>query len=120
MLHDMLFSIATDGAGADTITGEASVLGFVRKVEWVDGTLADGVDAILSQTSTASGIDETILTLTNADNDLCYYPKVTAVTAAWCTGTADYPILNGTPKLVVSSGGATRLGALILYWTDEL
>ena len=120
MLHDMLFSIATDGAGADTITGEYSVFGFVVKVEWVDGTLANGVDAVLSQVSTASDIDETILTLTNADNDLCYYPKVTAATASWCTGTSDYPILNGTPKLVVAGGGATRVGSLILYWTDEI
>ena len=115
----MTFALTTDVLGASTVSGESAVLGVLVKVEWVVGDFDAGVGAVLSQIKTASGIDETILTLAAANSDACYYPLVAAGTATWnSTAGSDYPILNGTPKVVVSAGGATNTGKLILYWID--
>jgi len=117
-IHDMKLTITTDGAGAATVTGEDSVVGFLYLVVWVDGTLADGVDAVLSQSSMPEGVDETILTLTNANEDKSFYALTSETEAVWVTKNFTYPLLRGVPKLVVSSGGATVAGACHLYWFD--
>lgn len=121
------FIITTDASGAYTSTDDATtVKGQLRAdgpyllhaVEWVDGTLADGVDAVLSQTSTPSGVDTTLLTLTNADNDAWYYPWKLVVANDGSTAATDFfteQIVSGELKLAVTSGGDTLSGKCIVY-----
>ena len=108
----------TDGSGNATVNGEAPVNGCaLYAVRWIDGDLADGVDAVIS--TQGADASATLLTLTNANDDATYYPR-----EATCdnTGTADgdttLPFMQGTPRLVISSGGDTKSGGCILYYTE--
>jgi hypothetical protein len=113
----MVFNITTDGSGDDTILGEGVVTGWLYKVEWVDGDLADGVDAVLSVTGTPDSVDETIATGTNLNDDATYYTLATYSAIVWNAGGGfAYPLLNGQPKLVVSSGGDEKSGAMRIWW----
>lgn len=85
-------------------------------VEWVDGSLEDGVDAVLSMTDTLSGVDKTLLTLTAANNDAWYYPQA-LVDDNTGGNTAYYApqVVEGTLKLVVANGGNAKTGKCIVY-----
>ena len=88
-------------------------------VEWVDGTLADGVDAVLSVTNTPSGVDKTLLTLTNANDDAWYHPRGVEHDAAGAAlTTRTLSVVYGTLKLVVTSGGNVTSGACWVYLLD--
>jgi hypothetical protein len=116
-------SVTTDAAGAGTVTAGRNVRPDTPRrlyaVEWVDGTFADGVDAVLSVVNTLGGADVTLLTLTDADNDGWYYPRTAA-----CDGTAgvlthyEQPVINGDLRLVVSNGGSVTLGGAYVYLGD--
>lgn len=131
MIQQVKFAITTDGSGAYTSTVATAPQGEVSRdglgpwllyaVEWVDGALADGVDAVLSVTNTLSGVDLTLLTLTDANSDLMYYPRVIAdgVTGADLTGWYVQHVVDGTLKLTVTSGGSAATGACIVYLNRE-
>jgi hypothetical protein len=107
--------ITTNGSGAATVLGEP-VVGYLEAVEWVDGTLADGVDAVISMTLTPSGVDRTLVTLTNANDDAWYQVRVNEHdTTGVATGGKTRPLVRGTPKVVVAQGGDTLSGAVILH-----
>lgn len=115
MIRDYRLSVTTDGSGDGTDT-IGSVKGILYAVEWLDGGFDDGVDAVLSNTVTPSGVDQTILTLTDANDDDWYFPQElvhdkTGSETAYYT----YPVVNGTLQLVVSSGGDTKTGGCIVY-----
>jgi len=107
----------TDTGGDATAYAETSTLGWLVSVEWVDGDLADGVDAVLSVTNRHSGVDKTLLTLTDANADATYYPRATEHDN---TGTAltttTLMLIDGLLKLVISSGGATKTGGVVVYY----
>lgn len=87
-------------------------------VEWIDGDLEDGVDATLSMTDTLSGVDKTLLTLTDANNDAWYYPQTPTHTNAGAATSPVYfvpQVVEGTLKLVVASGGNAKSGKMIVY-----
>lgn len=118
------FTIITDSDGDYTGTlalgSDAPFL--LYKLKWVDGDLADGVDAVLSLTDAAGGVDETLLTLTNADNDAVYYPQVLVSDTADMTAATDFftPLaVEGTLKLVVANGGDTKSGKCVVYLMDS-
>jgi hypothetical protein len=104
-----------------TILSEASYNGKLFAVAWVDGDFTDGVDSVLSVVNTDSGVDYTLLTLTNADNDAMYYPRVVVHSEAGAalTGTSGgdraMPVVVGQLKLAVTSGGASKTGGCIAY-----
>lgn len=112
--------VTTNASGAGTVTAARGVdvdtAKVLTAVEWVDGTFADGVDAVLSVTNTLSGVDKTLLTLTNANTDAWYYP-VSAVHNESGSALASYvrQIVNGDLRLVVSSGGSATAGGAYLY-----
>ena len=117
-MKTMRLNATTDASGDATTNGGHSINGVLYAVQWIDGDLADGVDAVIStQGADSSG---TLLTLTNANNDAWYY-----VREATCnnTGAADgdttLPVAVGTPRLVVSSGGNAKTGGCILYYTES-
>jgi hypothetical protein len=111
----------TNSSGAVTVTG-GPVSGRLIAVEWIDGDLADGVDAVLSVIGTSSGVDYTLLTLTNADNDAWYYPRrlVHDEAGVALTGTSGgdraMAVILGTLKLVISSGGDSKTGGCVVYY----
>jgi hypothetical protein len=112
----------TAAGGAVTVTAGSSVRCLLHAVEWIDGDLADGVDAVLSVDRDDDAPDYTLLTLTNADNDAVYYPRVIihSETGAALTGTSGgdraKPVINGTLKLAITSGGDVKTGGAIVYY----
>ena len=113
---DTRLDITTDSGGDATVTGEA-INGLLYAVEWVDGDLADGVDATLSMTQTPSGVDKTLLTLTDANSDAFYYPRESDHDNTGTEGAGTvHPLLMGIPQVVVADGGNVASGAIILYW----
>jgi hypothetical protein len=87
-------------------------------VEWVDTDFDAGVDAVLSVTNTPSGIDKTLLTLTNADAEAWHYPWALAVKNDGSTAATDFfvpQVVDGTLKLVVSAGGNVKTGKCLVY-----
>lgn len=114
----------TNGSGAVTITATIPTFGLLQAVEWVDGDLADGVDAVLSVTDNQSGVDSTLLTLTDANNDAWYYPRRAAHdntgTAVTYDGTNEIyvpSVIAGKLKLAITSGGDTKTGGAVVYYT---
>ena len=118
-IKDVKLYGTTNSGGALTVTGQGAVSGFLYAIEWIDGSFADGVDAVISCTNTPSGVDNTLLTLTNANDDAWYFVRETEDDNTGAAGTSKVlPILNGVPKLVVSSGGDTKAGGCVLYYMD--
>jgi hypothetical protein len=112
----------TDGSGDATVQASRPVFGLLDAVQWIDGSLADGVDAVISTIGHAAS--KTLLTLTNANNDALYYPRdlVHDAAGAALTGTSGgdrcRPLMVGIPQLVISSGGDTLSGGCILYYSE--
>ena len=115
--------IGTTNSGGATITSTETVKGFLYKVKWVDGDLADAVTAVLSVVETPEGVDETLLTLSNPDAnaDKNYYPRdvVHKADGSALTGTAGgdriKPLVVGKLKLVIASGGSAKTGGAHVY-----
>ena len=113
----------TDSSGDLTVNYTAQVLGWLDMVEWIDGDLADGNDAVISAQSVPgeSAAATTLLTLTNANADARYYPRALThdETGTALTGTAGgdrvRPVIAGIPRLVIASGGDTKTGGCLLY-----
>ncbi len=117
-----LYGTTTSG-GALTVTAGTQSIGILKAVEWIDGAFDNGVGAVLSQVRDDNAADITMLTLTAANDDKAYYPRYAAHDNAGAAITYDgtRPIyvegfLNGTLKLVVSAGGATKAGGCIVYY----
>jgi len=111
----------TNGSGALTVNGEKAVEGYLYAVEWIDGTFSNGVGAVISFQNRGSGVAITVLTLTAANDDDWYFPRELVHDASGnaLIGTAGgdrcMPLVTGTPRMVVSSGGASKDGGCILY-----
>jgi hypothetical protein len=114
----------TDGtAGALTVTDNVLLFGRLQAVHWIDGTFADGVDAVLSMVSDdGAAADTTLLTLTDANDDAWYYPQTPAQDNTGVDVTSDgtneiytQQIVDGRLKLAVTSGGNEKTGGCIVY-----
>lgn len=123
MIEAVELTATTDESGDATTTTTRVFNGVLVAVQWIDGDLADGVDATFSVTSTDAGVDYTILTLTNADNDAMYYPRAQVQDLAGAGITYDgtnethgvkVPIV-GKVKMVIASGGDTKTGGAVLF-----
>ena len=66
-------SVTTNADGDGTGNGARTILGKLYCVKWIDGTFADGVDAVIS--CVGGIVDTTLLTLTDANIDAMYYPR---------------------------------------------
>lgn len=120
---------AVNAAGAATLTSEIPVRGELYAVEWIDGTLVDGVDAVLSVVRDDNAADYTLLTLTNANSDAVYYPRKAAHDDAGAVVTFDgtneiytKPIINGYLKLAITNGSAGaggEVGGCIVYYEAD-
>lgn len=116
--------IGTTGASAVTVTDTKARLGLLYAVEWKVGTLAAGVDAVLTVQTTESGVVTTLLTLTNADASGWYYVRALAHSEAGAalTGAAGgdrvLPVINGILQLAITSGGNAKVGGAIVYYCE--
>ena len=112
----------TDASGDLTIISGSISHGLLHAVEWIDGTLVDGVDSVLTVVRDDDAADVTLLTLTNANVDKVYYPRAIIHDEAGgaLTGTSGgdraQAFINGSLKLVVSSGGNAKSGGCIIYY----
>lgn len=105
--------------GAATIVSSRQIYGKLHAVRWIDGTLADGVDAVLSVIRSENL--KTLLTLTNANDDATYYPLVLAQDNAGANLTAIYAkqVIDGYLQLAITSGGNGGIGGAIVYIDTE-
>ena len=125
-LNSVVLTGTTNGSGAATITSTNAHTGFLHSVQWIDGDLADGVDGVFSVTaaSGAGGVAQTLLTLTDANIDLWYYPRMVVHDNTGTEVTYDATnqlygpkaIINGILTLVIASGGDTKTGGAIVYY----
>ncbi len=113
----------TAADGSLTLTSEASYNAELSMVQWVDGDLADGVDAVLSVTNTDAGVDYVALTLTNANDDALYltrHPTSDAAGAALLYATGEPAVSTCLPvvgrlKLVIADGGNAKTGGAVVF-----
>ncbi len=112
----------TDASGNLTVTSGNKITGLLHAVSWIDGTFADGVDAVISDDRDGDETDVTLLTLTNANDDAMYYPQTPAQDNAMSDVTFDgtneiytHQIVNGKLKMVVSDGGESKVGGCVVY-----
>ena len=123
-LKEAILTGTTSTAGAATINDTKAILGRLYAVEWIDGTLSDGVDAVLTAQNTASAVAQTLLTLTDANDDDWYYPRdvVHDLAGSALTGTSggdrEKPVINGVLRLVIASGGSEKTGGCIVYFYE--
>lgn len=118
MLESVKLYGTTDALGDLTVTDTMAVHGKLYAIQWIDGTFANGVDAVFTITDEASGVDQTLLTLTNADDDAWYYPRTTADDLAGSAIATEFVrlILNGKLEMVVSAGGNVLEGGAIVFY----
>lgn len=106
----------TDTNGDAVINAEYPVLALLYAVEWIDGDLADGVDAVLKSVNNPSAVDTTLLTLTDANADAWYFPRETEDDTTGVAATNKVPaVITGKLQLTISSGGDTKTGGAIVY-----
>lgn len=115
-----VMEIQTDSGGDATVVyALPSGAHFFYGARWIDGTLADGVDATLTAINTVDGVNQTLLTLTNANDDANYYPRATEHDATGTAGSGTtFPIFTGDLQLVVSSGGNAASGKMVVYYSE--
>jgi hypothetical protein len=120
MKDSVYLEVTTNGSGDGTDETVAAIFGLLYSVEWIDGDFVDGVDAVLAVTGKASGVDRTLLTLTDANADKDYYPRTLEQdNAGGDLATYTYPLINGKLKLTVSNGGDTKTGGVIVNYFDR-
>ena len=114
-MNSIFLEVTTDSGGDGTAESPNAVFGLLYSVEWIDGDLVDGVDAVLVVTDNAAGADKTILTLTDANDDKEYFAReLEHNNAGGDLATYTYPVLSGKLKLTVASGGDTKTGGMIV------
>lgn len=104
----------TESDGSLTVLGTA-LTGALYAVQWIDGDMADGVDATLTCENGSGTIP--LLVEANYNTDHMTYPRVAEAlnTNASALTTYAMPLVSGTPKLVIANGGAAHAGGCILY-----
>lgn len=124
MLRKVELYGTTATTGALTVSSTSRVLGAMEAVRWIDGTFADGVTATLSFVGDGI-VPDTDLVVWGAgeanDDGLFHgYTIVKDNGAATVTfdGTNELyerQIVDGQLKLVVASGGDTKVGGCVVY-----
>lgn len=113
-MRKIRIDLTTNTGGAATGYGDACQ-GALYAVQLVDGDFADGVDLTL----TAEIDDLSIPLLTKADwnTDQVAYPRVLQAlnTDGTALTTHCEPLVFGRPKAVIAQGGASKIGAVVLY-----
>lgn len=114
--------IGTTATGGAVTVKSGHVCGKLIAVQWVDGDLADGVDAVLTVANSVHPV--TLLTLTDANSDAWYQPRVpmhdTVGAAVTFDGTNELyteAVVDGALQLAITSGGDAKTGGTYV-WLD--
>ena len=124
MRHEEITGTTVEATGAFTSNGKRNILGKLYAILYKPGTL----DAGATITVTSEGIfSKPLLTKANAGTaDALFYPRDIlhkvedgAVLTATAGGDRVQPLINGTIRFVVASGGGTPLtGSIVVYYED--
>ena len=116
-MNAMLLAIVSDSDGAATVNGDRSVIGFLYAIHYTIGTLAVTGDIVVSTQSSVGA--QTLLTVSPAA-DAWYYPRVDScgATGTALSANAEYPVLDGIPRVVIAQGGSVASGSVELYWFE--
>ena len=120
MLQFAKIDFTTSAGGAATVTFSLpDGPFFLYRVSWVVGTCDAGVDVVLTAINTASGVNQTLLNLTDANSNAVYYPRVAEhnTTGVAGSGTA-IPLFTGDLQLAVTSGGNVKTGSCLVYYGE--
>lgn len=120
-LQHRRLDVTTNASGAGTNTDDMVITGIVYAVKWIDGDFDTGVDAVLSVTETPEDVDNTVLTLTNADDDAWYIVREQATDNSGAAAASVYepPVIAGKLKLSVTNGGDTKTGGCVVYYLTD-
>lgn len=110
------FSVTTDASGDYASTDGTHVMGRVVAVEADISGFDATADTTISVTNTTSGVDKTLLTLTNANTDANYELRALGSTNAGAS-TSEYvhPFVAGNLKVVVAQGGNAKTGTIVVW-----
>lgn len=115
-------SVTTNAGGVGSASDilDAGQAYLLHAVEWIDGTLVDGVDAVLSCIARPLGMaDKVLLTLTDANIDKTYYPRELEHSNVGVALTTYSPmVVDGTLSLAVTAGGNVMTGGCICYLVE--
>lgn len=110
------FSVTTDGSGNYTSTDGTHVMGRVVAVEASISGLDATADTTISVTNTTSGVDKTLLTLTNSNANAHYDVRgLGSDNAGASSSEYVHPFVAGNLKVVVAQGGATNTGTVVVW-----
>ena len=123
-MNEMTISFTTNGSGAATGYGDRAILGIIYALEYQPTSIATGATVTITVESGATTYP--VLTKASAGTtNTIYYPRqlVNAVSdGAALVGTSGgdrvCPVVNGKPKVVIASGGDTKVGKVILYFEE--
>jgi len=112
-------SVTTNAGGVGSASDilDAGKAYLLHAVEWIDGTLVDGVDAVLSCSARPLGMaDKVLLTLTDANIDKTYYPReLEHSNVGVALTTYALMLVDGTLSLAVTAGGNAMTGGCVCY-----
>jgi hypothetical protein len=115
-----LISLTTDGGGNASVIGRA-IIGKLVAIEYRPGTIATG--ATLTVTCESDSSKPLLTKAAAGTSNVVFYPRdlVHAVAdGSALVGTAGgdrtQPIMNGNPKVVISSGGSGGVGSVIVFY----
>jgi len=117
MIHQERLIVTTIADGSGSVDGP-TIMGWLYAIQWIDGDLVDGIDAVLS--CVHLDLTRALLTLSNANVDAVYYPREDSHTnlGGSLADASQCALINGVLRLAITSGGAVKTGGCIVYWFD--
>ena len=113
------FNATTDGSGAAAQTLSAPGVMAIYAVEW-DGSALTGGTLALSVPDAPNGAT-TLFSLAAANVKSVYYPRTSEhTTAGVAASTTTYSLVNGSLKIAVAGGGATKTVNCVVYLLEAI
>jgi len=124
-LKECLFQIETDADGDYDVTLDSFIPGELYAVKLAVGDIDGGCTLTLSCNRAPDAVSVDLLTLTHPAADAIYYPREQVCGATGTALTLDgteiaygAPLVIGPLRCVVSAGGDTTSGTLLVYVED--
>jgi hypothetical protein len=121
-MKELSVSFTTNGSGAASEQSTQAILGKLYALEYRPTSIATG--ATLTVTCENGSLSHALLTKASAGTSVTlYYPRDLVHGVAdgvALTGTSGgdraEPVLNGYVKVVIASGGDTKIGSVVFYY----
>ena len=114
LIFDAKIAVTTTAGGAFTSTETRRWDGYyLEEIEYVIGTIDSGATVTISVTNRPSGVDLTLLTLSSPSANKIYRVRTSEHdNTGTALGSNTRYAIDGTLKVVVSAGGATKAGSV--------